>query len=124
MVGKVFVGLFFGLLIFSSFVAAVSFDMTSDYNEEVEIVEEEPYLVGLNVGNKYLVIDIEFDGFKIFYDKEMSVHHTVDMSVVDFVDFTYSYFMGGEMERVGLLSTTFSVPVGKFINMKGLGVEK
>lgn len=120
---KLLVGLMLSVLLLSSVVSAASFDLRSSDKELVlEVDDSSDYIFGLWVGNDYFTISLLADGFKIGFDESTSVHHVVDMSIKDFGVFIVDLLMGGDMDRVGLLSTTFSVGAGHFVDMAGLGV--
>lgn len=97
------------------FASAASASLVSD--------DVEPYVFGLDISGDYFVVSVSDEGFSIGFSPETPVKRVVEMSYWDFGQFFIDYSFSGSMERVGLLSSTFMIPVGKLLDMEGLGVE-
>lgn len=80
------------------------------------------YVFGLELGSDYFVVSVSDGGFVVGFSRDVPVKRVVSMSYLDLSEFFWDYFHSKDMERVGLLSTTFSIPVGYLLDMDGLGV--
>lgn len=123
---KLMVGLVLGLLLLSSFVSAASFDLRDSTSDEVVLEVDgvvDDYVFGLWIGKDYFSVSLLDDGLKIGFSEYQEVDHVVSMSIKDFGVFVVDLLVSGDMDRVGLLSTTFGVDASYWIEMSGLGVE-